>query len=84
MADYHALYKGGDPFGINPAEIVERILKYKSSGSVLDIGAGQGRNSLFLAKSGFSVEAIDSSEEGLKKTRSKAWKIILSGTILFV
>ena len=33
----------------------------------LDIGAGNGRNSLFLAEHGFSVDALDISEEGLKQ-----------------
>ena len=36
-------------------------------GRALDIAAGEGRNSVFLAKHGFRVEALDISEIGLKK-----------------
>lgn len=34
-------------------------------GNALDIAAGQGRNSLFLARRGFRVEAVDISEKAL-------------------
>lgn len=40
--------------------------------SVLDIGAGEGRNSLFLAKNGFSVTALDYSQVGLDKLEGAA------------
>ena len=38
-----------------------KFLKSKgiTSGNVLDLGCGKGRNSLFFAKNGFSVSAID-------------------------
>lgn len=35
-------------------------------GSALDIGCGQGRNSLYLAQQGFSVTGIDSSVEAIE------------------
>ena len=51
-----------DVFGSEPEEILkkyyERIDKTKP---VLDIGAGQGRNSFILAKAGYIVDAIDPS-----------------------
>ena len=42
---------GGEKGG--PTNIVVNALKYINSGKVLDIGAGEGRNALFLAKHGF-------------------------------
>ncbi len=42
---------------------VKQILKYKKSGSVLDLGSGVGRHSLFLAKKGFKVTAVDNKSE---------------------
>lgn len=36
-------------------------------GRALDIAAGNGRNSVFLAKHGFSVEAVDISDVGLSQ-----------------
>jgi len=45
--------------------IVKKILDYKTSGSVLDLGSGIGRHSLFLAKQGFEVTALDTDKEAL-------------------
>jgi len=54
-------------WGIKSAPIVEFLLKHKKSGTVLDLGTGEGRNALFLAKHGFNVTAVDISGEGIKK-----------------
>lgn len=40
--------------------------------SVVDLGAGEGRNAVWLAEQGFRVTAIDFSEVGLEKTRAFA------------
>lgn len=40
--------------------------------SAVDIGAGEGRNSLYLASLGFDVTAIEPSEVGAKKISDKA------------
>lgn len=50
--------------------IVAEVLKYKPSGSALDLGSASGRHSLFLAKNGFKVTAVDYAREllaGLKE-----------------
>lgn len=39
---------------------------------VLDLAAGEGRNSLFLASHGFNVDAVDFSLEGLRRIRQRA------------
>lgn len=39
---------------------------------VLDLGAGEGRNAVFLARRGHRVTAVDASTEGLRKTRALA------------
>jgi SAM-dependent methyltransferase len=41
-------------------------------GRALDIACGAGRNSLFLAGRGFSVDAVDISAVGLERAREKA------------
>ncbi|MFQ5902685.1 MAG: class I SAM-dependent methyltransferase, partial [Candidatus Binatia bacterium] len=41
-------------------------------GRALDIATGKGRNALFLAERGFSVEAIDISEVALQEARRQA------------
>ena len=55
-----------------PEKVVSDITKYKSSGSVLELGAGEGRNSLFLAGQGFEVTAQDISQVGIEKLTKAA------------
>lgn len=50
-----------------PGALVERIAFELRSGSVLDLGAGDGRHSIFLAEKGFTVKATDLSEAALEK-----------------
>jgi len=61
-----------------PDELAKDILEYKQGGSMLEIGADDGRNSLFLAAQGFSVEAIDISDKGIFKLTESAKKQSLS------
>lgn len=39
---------------------------------ILDVGCGEGRNSIFLAKQGHTVDAFDLSENGITKAKSIA------------
>ncbi|MDD4761897.1 MAG: methyltransferase domain-containing protein [Candidatus Pacebacteria bacterium] len=59
--------KKGFYFGLDPHPVLKKFLPIIPKGVALDIGAGEGRNSFFLAKNGFSVEAIDKISEGLEK-----------------
>lgn len=56
----------GQLFGPEPEPI---LVKYQiaidPARPVLDIGAGQGRHSLYLARRGFRVDAVDSSRVGI-------------------
>jgi tellurite methyltransferase len=75
QAHYDKMYAEGQKvFGRGQAEptIVERIPEFATSGKVLDIGAGQGRNALFLARNGFQVTAIDLSSVGLAQIEEAA------------
>ena len=54
-----------DPFLVAHAELY-------SGGLALDLACGTGRNALFLARSGFTVEAIDISVAALKRLQSEA------------
>ena len=71
---YNKIYTENEvAFGGGKVEnIVKDILKYKQEGSVLEIGAGEGRNSLFLATEGFDVEAMDVSDRGIAKLQESA------------
>lgn len=56
-------------FSQNQSDGMQSFLeKYNlHQGNALDIGAGEGRNSVFLSKIGFNVVAIEPSKEGCKK-----------------
>lgn len=49
-----------------PSRIVKDYYHLAPAGRALDIAAGSGRNALFLAAQGFSVDALDISEVGLR------------------
>ena len=49
-------------------------VKGRKPGRALDIGMGQGRNSLFLAALGWDVTGFDISEVGVKQARTEARK----------
>lgn len=59
-------------FGEKPYPLVADILSFKNSGHVLDLGCGDGRNALFLARNGFSIEAVDFASTGLSKIEDYA------------
>ena len=48
--------------------------KSEGTRSALDVGAGTGRDTLFLLKKGWRVTAIDSNKQGIELIRSKASK----------
>lgn len=48
-----------------PSGIVKDFFSLAPGPTALDIAAGSGRNALFLAEHGFTVDAVDIAEEGL-------------------
>jgi len=42
-----------------PNEFITKFTKYKSAGTLLDLGAGHGRHAIFAAERGFVVEAVE-------------------------
>ncbi len=58
-------------YGSNPvhSEVLEAMQTVRP-GRALDLGCGQGRNALFLAKQGFEVTAVDQNELALEILRS--------------
>lgn len=51
--------------GVPSAQIVDVAAKLPSGASVLDLGCGDGRNTLYLAEQGFAVTAVDISEAAI-------------------
>lgn len=55
-----------------PNQFVEAHLSDLDAGTAIDLGAGEGRNAVWLASRGWSVTAVDFSEAGLEKGRRLA------------
>lgn len=56
----------------NPVTLLEEWLPKLPVGRALDVACGAGRNALYLARAGFTVDAIDISHEGLKLAKEQA------------
>jgi len=71
--EYNQIFSNKDAdFNPQIMRFLSNVLKYKKTGTVLDIGAGLGQNSIFLAKNGFQVEAVDISDESVKIIKEKS------------
>jgi tellurite methyltransferase len=57
-----------------PSEFIQRWVNRCPRGRALDVACGRGRNALFLAASGYEVDAVDISTEALNSARSTAQK----------
>lgn len=70
-------------WGSKPNKEVINLLKYKQSGKALDLGVGEGRNALFLAKKGFNITGVDSSKAGIEKflKLAKKFKVKVRGIV---
>src|SRR3954471_4924061 len=55
-------------------KFLAETVKGRKPGTALDIGMGQGRNSLFLAALGWRVTGFDISEVGVKQAMAEAQK----------
>ena len=55
-------------------KFLAQTVKGRKPGTALDIGMGQGRNSLFLAALGWQVTGFDISEVGVKQAQAEAQK----------
>ncbi len=66
-------YKARQGEGLAPPSpwLVTHLPKI-APGAALDLACGRGRNALLLARSGFTVDAIDISAEGLRQARQAA------------
>ena len=59
-------------YGTEPNDFLKTNNKLIPKGKVLCICEGEGRNSVFLAKQGYKITALDYSSTGLKKTEKLA------------
>jgi len=59
-------------YGTEPNQFLEENYNKIPKGKVLCLADGEGRNSVFLARQGYNVTAVDSSIEGIKKAKKLA------------
>lgn len=73
ITDYDQRYKTEDYYwGLAPNHLCYEIMRLKPPTKpykVLDIGCGEGKDAVFLARNGYRVTAFDASEQGLLKAR---------------
>ncbi len=76
LTDYDERYNQvGYYWGLAPNHLCYEIMRLKpptKQYKVLDIGCGEGKDAVFLARNGYHVTAFDASEQGLSKARALA------------
>ncbi len=71
---YDTYYKTEKLFGEPYPELMDFFANYHAKGKVLDLGCGQGRDALAIAKLGYEVLGIDSSKVGIQQMLTAAEK----------
>jgi SAM-dependent methyltransferase len=73
-----------DFFGQQPSDLGYRAVEiFKKNGChrIVELGCGQGRDSMLFAREGFKVTALDYSESGICQIRDRACKLCLDPNI---
>ncbi|MBK8500812.1 MAG: class I SAM-dependent methyltransferase [Saprospiraceae bacterium] len=80
---YDKYYQTENLFGEPYPELIEFLAEYPLKGKVLDLGCGQGRDAIALARLGYSVMGIDNSKVGIDQMNqiSKAKDLNLVGRV---
>lgn len=65
MADYDKYYKTENLFGEPYAELIAFFKNVEPKGKLIDIGCGQGRDAIALARLGYIVTGVDNSKVGI-------------------
>ena len=72
--EYDKYYQTENLFGEPYPELIDFYSAIEKKGKLLDLGCGQGRDSIPLARLGFSVTGIDNSKVGIEQLNKVAKK----------
>ena len=74
---YNSTYRGedGDVFSRKPNAFLVEMTRQRKPGRALDVGMGQGRNSIFLAQQGWDVTGFDPADEGVRQAKAEAERL---------
>lgn len=72
MTDWNKRYREVGEDRQAPCRLLSELILTLPAGRALDIAAGTGRNSIFLAQHGYDVDAVDSSSVAMEKGRKLA------------
>jgi len=59
-------------FGKEPIDLLKHYVAILKPGKALDVAMGEGRNTVFLAQKGFTVEGVDCSGKAIEKAKKLA------------
>ncbi len=72
--EYDNYYQAENLFGNPYPELIDFYTAIKEKGKLLDLGCGQGRDAIALARLGFTVTGIDTSKVGIEQLNAIAEK----------
>lgn len=77
---YDTLYQSeGYLWPLRPGRMVKKIVDFGiKPGRALDLGCGDGKNLIFLAKNGWNVDGIDISQVAIEKAKKRSEEFSLS------
>lgn len=80
---YDKYYQTKNLFGEPYPELIDYFSAYPKKSTLLDVGCGQGRDAIALAKLGYQVTGIDSSKVGIEQMNrvAKAEGLQLAGQV---
>ncbi len=73
MTTWDERFREGEyPRDPDPSPVLRGYVSEFPDGRALDVATGTGRNAVFLAEAGYTVDAVDQSRKGLRITRENA------------
>ena len=83
MVEYDKYYLEENYFGKSYKELIQFFSDYEPKGTVLDLGCGQGRDSIEIGKLGYNVTGVDISEVGINQMNkiAKDLKLNVKGIV---